>query len=323
MIIIGIIIFIIGSALCLIATSYQSLILGRFLQGVGIAAPFILYFLIIIENYPIKRQQSLMGIMNGFSNAAIAFAPVIGSYITIYYHWQGNFIALLVFGIIVLSMTIIFVPHKKQEFHEERSSKISYWEIFNSRQLMLLITNLVLKSLPYYVFLSISSIVYVDGLGVSLSHYGYYQGAWALVFSVGSIIAVAVVNKYKSKNMLIFSVWITVVSFIAVGVVTILDCKNPLFIATAFTIFSVAEIIPSIVIYPLCINFIPEAKGKISSLLLVSRLILSSIFIQIAGYFYSGSFQNIGIIISIIIVFIIITSFLIIKNKEMMSRIDA
>src|ERR1700722_16398100 len=45
-IVLGLMIFIIGSFFCLWATSYQYLLTGRFLQGVGIAAPATLCFLI-------------------------------------------------------------------------------------------------------------------------------------------------------------------------------------------------------------------------------------------------------------------------------------
>src|SRR5437016_10875690 len=45
-ILIGLMIFIVGSVLCLWGLSYEFLIVGRFLQGVGVAAPAILSFLI-------------------------------------------------------------------------------------------------------------------------------------------------------------------------------------------------------------------------------------------------------------------------------------
>src|ERR1700722_2293898 len=67
-ILLGLMTFIIGSILCLWAPSYQFLLVGRFLQGVGIAAPAILSFLIIADAYPLKKQQSLMGILNGLMN---------------------------------------------------------------------------------------------------------------------------------------------------------------------------------------------------------------------------------------------------------------
>src|SRR4051812_35016033 len=58
-ILLGLMTFILGNCLCLAIASYPVFLLGRFLQGVGIAAPAILSFLIIADRYPLKQQQFL------------------------------------------------------------------------------------------------------------------------------------------------------------------------------------------------------------------------------------------------------------------------
>ena len=42
----------------------------------------------------------------------------------------------------------------------------------------------------------------------------------------------------------------------------------------------------------------PQAKGRVSAIIQGGRLIFAALSLQIAGYFYQGSFQNIGIIIT-------------------------
>lgn len=108
-ILLGLIIFAMGNILCLYPGFYITMLAGRFLQGVGIAALAILSFLIIADSYPLKQQRFLMAMLNGSLNTAVAVAPVIGSYLTLYFNWQGNFIALLTLGIITLVMTMCFV----------------------------------------------------------------------------------------------------------------------------------------------------------------------------------------------------------------------
>ena len=83
----GLLIFVLGSACCLLKGSYAWLLLGRFLQGVGIAAPSVLGFLIIADRYPLERQQVLMATLNGAMNLAVGVAPVLGSYIALHWQW--------------------------------------------------------------------------------------------------------------------------------------------------------------------------------------------------------------------------------------------
>ena len=85
----------------------------------------------------------------------------------------------------------------------------------------------------------------------------------------------------------------------------------------AFLPFIISQIIPSNMLVPLCLNFIPQAKGKISAILQGSRLIFSALCLQLTGYFYQGSFRNIGIIIAGFIFMVVITQFLVIKNREL------
>ena len=112
-IVMGLITFIIGSLLCLGAHTYLFLLIGRFFQGVGIAAPAILSFLIIADLYSLKKQQFLFAILNGIMSASVGIAPVIGSYVSLYFHWQGNFTALLLLGVATLLMTFLFIPNAK------------------------------------------------------------------------------------------------------------------------------------------------------------------------------------------------------------------
>lgn len=318
-ILLGLMIFIFGSILCLWAPAYEFMLVGRFLQGVGIAAPAILSFLIIADLYPLKQQQYLMAMLNGLMNASVGAAPVVGSYITLYFHWQGNFVTLLLLGLIAFVMTVIFIPRLKLTKHEETLSYRGYVPIFISAPLMLLIMHFVVQFVPYWIFVGMSPLLFMEDLGVSLSHFGYYQGSIALVFGIGSIFFGLVVSRYRQEKLLYISCNIFILSLISTALVTFLDSHNPLLITLAFLPFVIAQIIPSAILYPLCLNFMPNAKARVSALMQGGRLIFAALSLQFAGYFYSGSFQNIGIIIIGFIVLTIVTLFFIIRNSELMS----
>jgi DHA1 family bicyclomycin/chloramphenicol resistance-like MFS transporter len=128
----GLIVFTLGSVLCLYASSYYFLILGRFLQGAGVSAPAILGFVIIADSYALKEQQFLMAVLNGSINIAVAISPVIGSYLTLYFHWQGNFVALLLLGLITLFMTLFFITPGKSSSSDNTEAAGSYSLIVKS-----------------------------------------------------------------------------------------------------------------------------------------------------------------------------------------------
>jgi DHA1 family bicyclomycin/chloramphenicol resistance-like MFS transporter len=320
-ILLGLMIFVIGSILGLWAPSLNVMLTGRFLQGVGVAAPAILSFLIIADSYPLKQQQYLMAMLNGVMNTAVAIAPVVGSYIALYFHWQGNFTALLLLGLMVLVMTLVFIPSYKLPKHPADISFSGYVPLFKSKSLMLLMASLVFMFMPYWVFVGMSSLLYMKSLGVSLSHFGYYQGVLALIFALGSVLFGLVMHRFNHKKLLYLASKLYVVSLISIVLVTIQNSANPLWITLAVIPFIICQIIPSNMLIPLCLNFIPQAKGRISAVLQGSRLIFAAISLQIAGYFYQGSFRNIGIIMSVFIVMVIVTQYLIVRNPKLINTL--
>ncbi|CAN5372972.1 multidrug effflux MFS transporter [soil metagenome] len=315
---IGLIIFIIGSIFCLYGATYPFLLVGRFLQGVGIASPAILSFLIIADTYTLKKQQFFMAMLNGVKNTSVAVAPVLGSYITLYFHWQGNFMTLLLLGIAALLMTVLFIPTYKLSLQEEILSFRGYIPLFQSKPLMLLMANIIFMFVPYWIFVGISPLLYMKDLGVSLAQFGFYQGALALVFALGSVLFGLIMHRYEHKKLLSIASSIYIFSLISIALATFLNGFNPLIITLAFIPFIISQIIPSNMLVPVCLNLIPNAKGKVSAVLQGTQLIFSALSLQIAGFFYQGSFRNIGLIISIFILMVIITQFFVLKNSQLM-----
>lgn len=319
-ILLGLIIFIIGSIFCLADTSYIFLLVGRFLQGAGIAAPAILSFLIIADSYPLKKQQFFMSILNGVMNISVAIAPVIGSYITLHFNWQGNFLTLLILGIIVLAMTSIFIPNYKTLDRKKSLNLKEYLPILGSKPLMLLIVNIVAMFLPYWIFVGMSPLLFMKDLGVSLAHFGYYQGALALVFAVGSLLFGLILQKIDHRKALIVTGYLYLISIITIWLAVFENSINPLIITLAFIPFIVSQIIPSNLLIPVCLNYMPDRKGKISAILQGSRLIFAALSLQIASYFYNGSFGHIGISMSVFIILAFVTHLFVIKNQKIMNK---
>lgn len=315
----GLLTFFIGSLLCLYAPSYNFLFIGRFLQGLGIAAPAILSFLIIADAYSLKEQQFLVALLNGSMNLAVAAAPIIGSYITLYWHWEGNFLALVILSFITLLMTI-FCIHIRP-ISPIHSQTHGYLSIFRSKPLILLMINLLFIFVPYWIFVGMSPLLYIKALGVNLAHFGYYQGAFALVFATGSIAYGLFIKSYNYDpiKMLNCAIKILVVSLVILITVTIENTRNPLLITLAFLPFIIAQIIPTTILYPLSLNYMPDAKARVSALIQGARLVLTALSLQITSYFYDRTFKNIGIVLIICILIGILTLYLVVRNPALMA----
>ncbi|MGI4852153.1 MAG: hypothetical protein ACRYGR_09470 [Janthinobacterium lividum] len=122
--------------------------------------------------------------------------------------------------------------------------------------------------------------------------------------------------------MLILSKYIFISSLILILYVTLVDSTSPLLITFVLTIFCIGQIVPSTILYPLCLNFMPEAKGRVSAMIQGFRLMMTAFSLQLAGYFYQGSFQNIGFIIFYFITLAIVMLFFVLKNDTLMKDLQ-
>ncbi len=294
----GLGLFTLGSLLCLLGRNYGMLLGGRFLQGLGISAPGILSFLIIADKFPLKKQQTLMGLLNASMNLACGLAPVLGSALTLYFGWKGNFTSLLALGI--LSLIMVCCALKEEPRSSTPSSPVwkDYQKMFSSKPLRLLIFYITASFIPYWIFVGMSPLLYMKELGVSLHHFGYYQGILAFSFAVGSLLFGLITHRVSHRKFLVYSNILVGLSLILLLTLAIFKIQSAPWLTFGLLLSVIGGVVPSSILYTLSFNIIPGIKGSVSGFIQGSRLILSALSLQIAAWAYDGTFFSTGLIIS-------------------------
>lgn len=301
-IIYGLIIFILGSVLCVFANHYYYLLLGRLLQGIGIAGPAVLSFVVIVDNCPLEKQPQSMGLLNGFVTLAMAIAPVFGSYVSLFFKWQGNFIVLLLLGTVCLILTIFFVPKSKINTNVSFSIK-EYTSILTSKSVIYYIISICLLSQSYWIFIGMSPILYMESLNVSLNHFGFYQGTICLSFAIVSLSSGYFIKNFGQKKCLFFGIGLLICFILATGALIIFNINNPIIITLVLQLEGIGVVFPINILWPLALDNVPNAKGRMAAIMVAGRLIITSCSLQIVSYFYKGVFFHIGLamVISLIL----------------------
>ncbi len=318
----GVIIFIIGSVACVFANSFTVLILGRILQGIGISGPSVLTCALVSDFYSTNRMQHLMGMVNASVTIAMAFAPVVGSYVNLFFNWRGNFVVLLIMGIVSLILIFLYVP-KSQSSQYQGHISISlkeYIPVFKSEKAVLYLILLCFAMQSYWVFIGMSPILYMKDLGVSLEEFGLYQGAIAATFSLGSLSSNHFLKRYGIYNCFLTASFIVLIFFSLIFLLVVFNVKDPLLITLAMLFQAVGMVYPINILWPLAIESVENAKGRIGALLASGRLILSAISIGIASYFYDGSFLVIGTTICITLAISIAACFMLFRKYKVIEE---
>lgn len=295
-ILISIGVFIFGSAMSVIAENYSVLLIGRVLQGIGIAAPSILAYVIIADHYNSQKQVILMGWINGVSVFIMSAAPVIGSYIAAKFGWRGNFMTLLLLSILVFIISSYAIKSVKSKPDVKISLK-AYVPLLRSKKFMLFAYTLCFFVVPYWIFVGLSPILYMEVFGVSLSTFGFYQAVLAIMFAIGSASIGSIAQKIGNKKALFCGIALCAVYMMSVAMIMIFDIRDAVIVTLSMCIGSIAVSVPFTILYPHALSIVEDSKGRSSAVISGMRLVFSSVGLMLASFHFEHdpSFFPLGI----------------------------
>ncbi len=97
----GIVLFLAGSLVCFFATSIDELLLGRFIQGVGVAGPYISAISIVRDKYAGNEMARIMSLVMMIFIMVPAIAPSLGQAVLLFSSWRYIFILYVIYALII------------------------------------------------------------------------------------------------------------------------------------------------------------------------------------------------------------------------------
>ena len=118
---IGFLVFAIASIICVNTDSYEVLIAGRILQGIGLASPRTLSISMVRDTYEGDYMAKVMSFIVMIFILIPIIAPTLGQFLMLAYNWQAIFNVQLGLGVLV-----IFWFWKRQPETLEVSNRIPF-----------------------------------------------------------------------------------------------------------------------------------------------------------------------------------------------------
>jgi EmrB/QacA subfamily drug resistance transporter len=119
---IGLILFLTGSALCGMANSIVQLASFRAIQGIGGGALLPIAFTIIYDIFPPEKRGKMTGLFGAVFGLSSVFGPFFGAYITEFIGWRWVFYINLPFGLISLYL----ITRNYHEMLKPKQQKIDW-----------------------------------------------------------------------------------------------------------------------------------------------------------------------------------------------------
>ena len=209
----GLLIFICGRLLSILATHIELLILGRLVQGLGAGACSALWRSIFRDVYQgdeLSKYGAWVSVIVTFFVPAV---PVLGGYFQKYIGWQANFGFLIFYSAVTLLLIVYIFKETSQHHHPERLKSPFILQAFKQ-----LLTSPIFMGYTLAVFFcygaffswfTVGPILLIKHIGLSPVEFGWISfiigaGAMALAGAINGLI----IERFGGKFMLRFG-WAT------------------------------------------------------------------------------------------------------------------
>ncbi len=203
----GLGLYVTGAALCLMAQSVGMLLAGRVVQGLGGGAGPAIASAIVIDVYKKERALKALAAMTSVTALAPMLAPILGGFLHDVAGWRAVFAVLVCVGCGLTFGYAWLLP----ETNEQRDPRALHagGMLRNYRTLWgtpIFAAHALLMALMFsgqLVFISSSSFVLVDNLGLSEQLYGFCFGLMAAGIMVGANVSRRLVGRWSPRRIVL------------------------------------------------------------------------------------------------------------------------
>ncbi len=221
----GMALFTVATALCAVAPTMGILIALRLVQGfAGAAGPVIARASIRDVTFGTQTAQALSRLLAVIGIAPIV-GPILGSVILMFTSWRGLFVALALIGVVSLAAALIWfpetLPKEKRLGAKPIGSKGAVRELLSDRRVVIVLTITTLLGIVSFSWSSTSPFYFIDWYGLTPLQYAAIVGTNSLAFVIGATINSRSVTLIGPRSALIRGLIIMTCGAAMVAVTTI------------------------------------------------------------------------------------------------------
>lgn len=207
----GTVLFVLACIGCSLSTTVEQLLVFRFIQGIGACVGPTLARAVARDVFGPVRAARALSLIAMLMALAPAVAPTMGSILMLWLPWPSIFIFLAVYGVAMVFLIRIFLAEslpRKQSLHPVSIAR-NFGELLRSP---MFITTTLASGFVYaglMAYLSSSSFVYIDMLGVPVQYFGFIFLTSVAGYMVGSALSARLSRSYDSERTVLVGAVLT------------------------------------------------------------------------------------------------------------------
>jgi len=319
------IVFLLAAIGTTFSQNIETLIFWRLLQGFGASASVTLVFAMIGDAYEGAKSASLVGVINSWITAIMAFAPIAGGFLVEAYGWRSTYSSVAVLGLFTTILLYFCLPETNK-----RKAPLVLKEVFlNYLTLAKSAYFLALTLIPsivcggYMAFVASAVFFYINVLSESITSYTMHQSIVIACFSFLSMVSGKLNTRYGSKRMTYLGALLSVCGGASLLVAMQLGCCQSFVYTATMALFALGVALCYGVTFAASMEVFPEIKGAAAALGASLRLVIVSACIWLTGAMPNEFFGTTALIVFITALMSGFLTLFILKQKKVQALIGA
>jgi DHA1 family bicyclomycin/chloramphenicol resistance-like MFS transporter len=201
---IGVALFTAASVATSVASSIEWVLAARFFQGLGASVGVVITRAIVRDIASGKALARLMSAMVMIFTATPMLAPVIGSYLTTWFGWRTSYVAMAVFGVLMLAGTALVLREThtpSREHHIVRQLGLSVREFFSHRQCIFGALLVMLPAVGFIAMITTSAALIIEIFGVRVQYFGFIFARTGIGILAGSTLSRRLLHRHSILHL--------------------------------------------------------------------------------------------------------------------------
>ena len=235
----GVYVFLFGTVLCALSTSFSFFLIGRVIEGIGSIVAPIIGLAIIQSLYPKDKSTRVMSVLGGIIALAPMIAPSIGGLIEGLWGWRSNFYCILILTLLII-ICFHMLPKPENNVVQRKDNKNAiqvYAQIISNKMFTSWVYIFALLACGQWCFITMIPFLYRNKMGLNPQEIGGFMTLSALFFIIGTL-SVNKILKYISVDSLIkLGIRISTAGSFALLFLHLFNLYYPVLIALGFGIY--------------------------------------------------------------------------------------
>lgn len=287
----GMVLFLFGSVLCLMAPTIELLIVARMIQAAGACTGLVLSRAMVRDMYDRDQAASMLGYVTMGMAVGPMCAPLIGGLLQTQFGWQGSFYFMGLLGLLILGLALRQLPETNHNLSDRLSmgslvgnfGELARAPLFRAYALAVMFTSSV-----YFAYLGGMPFLAAGRLDMSAEIMGVYFMTIALGYISGNFISGRYAQRIGTMKMIMVGSCLPVIAVICLTVFALSDLYHPLSLFGPMFFIGIGNglCLPSAISGAVSVR--PDLAGAASGLTGSLQIGLGAVSSALVAYLLSG-----------------------------------